>query len=92
MKVTATGAYLRANRGRCGTGRTLAAAGSNGKEVLAQTKGMKKTDVSKFVGQMIAKLALENNISSVVFDRNGYHITDGVKAVADAAREAGLKF
>ncbi len=74
------------------TGKTLAAAGSNGKDVLAQTKGMKKTEVSKVVGQLIAKQALEHNILNVVFDRNGYQYHGRVKAVADAAREAGLKF
>ena len=73
-------------------GKTLAYAGSNGKGVAAQIKGMKKSDVSKFVGQLIAKRALENNISNVVFDRNGYQYHGRVKAVAEAAREAGLKF
>ena len=74
------------------TGKTLAFAGSTGKDAVGQTKGMKKSDISKFVGQLIAKRALEHNISSVVFDRNGYQYHGRVKAVADAAREAGLKF
>lgn len=74
------------------TGKTLAFAGSTGKELTGQIKGLKKSDISKLVGQMIAKRALENKISSVVFDRNGYQYHGRVKAVADAAREAGLKF
>ncbi|GAB6177893.1 50S ribosomal protein L18 [Desulfobaculum senezii] len=44
------------------------------------------------VGQEIAKLAKENNIESVVFDRGGYIYHGKVKALADGAREAGLKF
>ncbi len=44
------------------------------------------------LGQEIAQAALKNNISQVVFDRNGYIYHGRVKAFADAAREAGLKF
>ncbi len=69
----------------------------NGK-VLAGTSNLKlkdkasKTDLSKKVGEEIAKKALENKIETVVFDRNGYQYHGRVKALADAAREAGLKF
>jgi large subunit ribosomal protein L18 len=51
-----------------------------------------KTDKSKLVGKMIAEKAAEKNISKVVFDRNGYLYHGRVKAIAEAAREAGLKF
>ena len=44
------------------------------------------------VGKEIARIALENNISSVVFDRNGFKYTGRVKLVADEARAGGLKF
>lgn len=47
---------------------------------------------AKTVGQLIAKRALAKNISQVVFDRSGYIYHGRIKAVADAAREAGLKF
>ncbi len=49
-------------------------------------------ETAKEVGIQIAKLALEKNISKVVFDRNGYIYHGRVKALADGAREGGLKF
>lgn len=55
------------------------------------TKGGNKTAAAK-VGAALAKTAQEKGITSVVFDRNGYKFHGRVKALADAAREAGLKF
>ncbi len=49
-------------------------------------------DGAKTIGGLVAKRALAKNISEVVFDRSGYLYHGRVKAVADAAREAGLKF
>lgn len=49
-------------------------------------------EAAKAVGKAVAKRALEKNITNVVFDRGGYIYTGRVKAVAEAAREAGLKF
>ena len=74
------------------TGTTLVAAGSSAKDVAAEISGKKKSDVSKVVGRVLAQRALEKNILSVVFDRNGYQYHGRVKALADGAREAGLKF
>jgi len=51
-----------------------------------------KTDVAKLVGKKMAQLALGQNIDTVVFDRNGYLYHGRVKALADSAREGGLKF
>ncbi|MBN2717135.1 MAG: 50S ribosomal protein L18 [Deltaproteobacteria bacterium] len=51
-----------------------------------------KTDIAKKVGNLVAKKCLENNIKQVVFDRNGFVYHGRVKALADAAREAGLEF
>jgi len=51
-----------------------------------------KTDQAKGVGKAIAEMALAENIASVVFDRSGYLYHGRVKALADGAREAGLKF
>jgi len=49
-------------------------------------------EAAKTVGTEIAKLALANNINEVVFDRGGYNYHGRIKALAEAAREAGLKF
>lgn len=49
-------------------------------------------EAAKAVGAEVAKRAIEKNINNVVFDRGGYIYTGRVKALADAAREAGLKF
>ena len=52
----------------------------------------KKVDVAKELGKLIAKKAIEKKINKVVFDRGGYKYHGRVKALAEAAREAGLKF
>lgn len=51
-----------------------------------------KSDIAKVVGQKLAEKALEKGISQVVFDRGGYLYHGRVKALADGAREVGLKF
>jgi large subunit ribosomal protein L18 len=56
------------------------------------SKEMKKIEVAKKVGEVIAKAAQEKGVTSVVFDRNVYRYHGRIKAVADGAREAGLKF
>ena len=71
-------------------GHTLAAASSQSKGV-AENKG-NKTDQAKLVGQLIAERAKEAGIDNVVFDRNGYLYHGRVKALAESAREHGLKF
>ena len=72
-------------------GATMVATSSLVKEI-SENKGIKKVEQAKLVGKLIAKKALEQGISSVVFDRNGFLYHGRVKALADAAREAGLKF
>ncbi len=74
------------------TGRTLASAGSNDKEMRKQTKGGGNVAAARVVGKTVAERALQKGISQVVFDRGGYRYHGRVKALADAAREAGLKF
>lgn len=73
--------------------RTLVSASSIDKELREKTKsGVKKIEKSKMVGQLLAKRAIDRDIKSVAFDRNGYLYHGRVKALADAAREAGLQF
>lgn len=69
---------------------TLASASSRDKDIAAQ-KG-NKVDSGKLVGAAIARKAVELGISEVVFDRAGYLYHGRVKAVAEGAREGGLKF
>lgn len=58
---------------------------------LKETK-VTKTELSRMLGELVAKKAKEVNISSIVFDRGGYQYHGRVKAFAEAAREAGLHF
>jgi len=72
-------------------GVTLVAASSLDEEV-GTSRGKKNLEAAKAVGGLAAKRALAKNISHVVFDRSGYLYHGRIRAVADAAREAGLKF
>lgn len=69
---------------------TLASASSISKEIAEKTN-ITKTEQARLVGQLAAKVAKEKGITEVVFDRNGYLYHGRVKALADAAREGGLK-
>ncbi|HEX4621822.1 MAG TPA: 50S ribosomal protein L18 [Myxococcaceae bacterium] len=73
------------------SGRTMAFASSLSKELKGKEEGDKKED-AKRVGQLIAQKCKAVNVESVVFDRNGFPYHGRIAAVADAAREAGLKF
>jgi len=73
-------------------GVTLAAASTMEKAVKEKIAGMTKTDAAKVVGEVAAERAKAKGVEAVVFDRGGYLYTGRVKAVADGAREAGLKF
>ncbi|MBR3295763.1 MAG: 50S ribosomal protein L18 [Clostridia bacterium] len=71
--------------------KTLCAASTLDKDLSAQIAEMTKTEAAKTVGEKIAKLAQSNNIEEVVFDRGGFLYHGRVKALAEGAREAGLK-
>ncbi len=71
------------------TGRTLAAAGSNEKDFGAYGGNC---DAAKKVGLLVAERARKAGVETVVFDRGGYLFHGRVKALADGAREGGLKF
>ena len=73
-------------------GKTLIAASSLSKKDEEKPAAVNKTEQAKQVGKLIAEKSLEKGIKSVVFDRNGYLYHGRVKALADAAREGGLKF
>ena len=70
------------------TGVTVASASS---KELKDAKGP-KVEISKAVGQSIAQKAIQKGLSEVTFDRNGYLYHGRVKALAEGAREGGLKF
>ena len=73
-------------------GHTVAAATSTDKEVVSSVEGKTKSEKSHLVGKILAQRALAANVSSVVFDRNGFMYHGRVKALADGAREGGLQF
>ena len=72
-------------------GSTLAAASTLSGD-LKGTQSEDKTDAAKKVGALIARICLSKNLEKVVFDRNGFLYHGRVKALAEGAREAGLKF
>lgn len=73
-------------------GKTLAHASSLSPEVKGNTGEEGKIKVAQSVGQLIAQKAKEHQIEGVIFDRSGYLYHGRVKALAEAAREEGLKF
>jgi large subunit ribosomal protein L18 len=74
------------------TGATLAAASTLSPDLKGTIVEDNKTDAAKKVGALIAKICLGKSLDKVVFDRNGYLYHGRVKALADAARAAGLTF
>lgn len=72
------------------TGHTLVSASTLDTELNGASGG--NTEAAKAVGALIAKRALDKGIKAVVFDRGGYIYHGRIKALADAAREAGLEF
>jgi len=73
-------------------GHTLVSASTIDSELRKKTKGKSKKEQATLVGQAIAERAKEKGISEVVFDRGGYKYIGRVAALADGAREKGLKF
>ena len=71
---------------------TLTSASTLDPEIRNAADGKAKTGKSELVGSLIAKLALSKGIKQVVFDRGGYNYHGRVKALAEAARQGGLKF
>ena len=73
-------------------GTTLVAASSLEKDIKDQTKSTGNIESAKLVGQLVAKKALGKGIEEVTFDRGGNIYHGRIKALAEGAREAGLKF
>ena len=73
-------------------GKTLVSASTLQKDVKAELEKTNNVDAAAYLGTVIAKRALEKNITTVVFDRGGFIYAGKVKALAEAAREAGLEF
>jgi large subunit ribosomal protein L18 len=73
-------------------GKTLVAASTAEKSVRGEMKQGGNISASKIVGKVIAERAIAKGIDTVVFDRGGYLYHGRIKAVAEAARESGLKF
>ena len=73
-------------------GNTLVAASTAEKSAKAELEHTNTVDAAAYVGTLIAKRALEKGIETVVFDRGGFIYQGKIQALADAAREAGLKF
>ncbi|MCX7981572.1 MAG: 50S ribosomal protein L18 [Syntrophales bacterium] len=73
-------------------GRTIASASSLSAELRGHTAGMKKTEVAREVGKLISQKLLAVGVTECVFDRGRFLYHGRVKALADGAREGGLKF
>ena len=71
---------------------TLVSASTLDVEMKNSGNGKSKTDEAGLVGQLLAKRAVDKGISEVAFDRGGYKYHGRVKALADAARDGGVKF
>jgi len=73
-------------------GNTLVSASTLQKDVKSELEKNNNVDAAAYLGTVIAKKALEKGITTVVFDRGGFIYQGKIKALADAAREAGLEF
>jgi large subunit ribosomal protein L18 len=74
------------------SGYTLASASTLDGEIREQAAGETKTEKAKLVGALVARRALAKELGRVVFDRGGYKYHGRVKALAESAREVGLRF
>ncbi len=73
-------------------GHTLVSASTIDRELREKVKGLKKTEQARLVGKVLAERALSRGIEQVVFDRGGFRYIGRVQALAEGAREGGLKF
>ncbi len=73
-------------------GHTLAAASTLSKEIRGELAGLTKKEKAKKVGELLARICLDRGVEKVAFDRNGYAYHGRVAALAEGARQGGLKF
>jgi large subunit ribosomal protein L18 len=73
-------------------GNTLVSASTIEEDLASKLKGKSKTEQARIVGEAVAERAAEKGFKQVVFDRGGYKYHGRVRALAEAAREAGLEF
>ncbi len=73
-------------------GHTLVSASTIDRELREKVKGLKKSEQARLVGKALAERALSRGIREVVFDRGGFRYIGRVQALAEGAREGGLKF
>ena len=73
-------------------GKTIVSASTNEKKIASELEKTNNVEAAAYVGKVVAERAMAANIKEVVFDRGGFIYTGKVKALADAAREAGLVF
>ena len=92
LTVHRTNAHIYAQITSAAGDKVLATASSLEKELRTQLKTGSNRKAAELIGQRIAQKAKEKGIESVAFDRSGYKYHGRVKALAEAAREAGLKF
>jgi len=92
LSVFRSGQNIYAQVIRDAAGNTVASASTLDQELRGKLKTGANIDAAKAVGELIAKRAKEAGVSEVVFDRGGYLYHGRVRALAEAAREGGLKF
>jgi large subunit ribosomal protein L18 len=92
LTVHRSGRHLYAQVIAPGGGQTVAAASTVQKDVSKDLSGTCNIEAAKAVGKAIAERSLAAGIEGVAFDRSGFKYHGRIKALADAAREAGLKF
>lgn len=73
-------------------GKTIVEASTRNKDVVGSIKSGGNVEAAKSIGKLLAERATAKGITAAAFDRNGYRYHGRIKALADAAREGGLKF
>ncbi|QOC23391.1 50S ribosomal protein L18 [Wenzhouxiangella sp. AB-CW3] len=92
LTVHRSGRHIYAQVIAAGGGHTVAAASTLQKDLAKDLKSTCSVEAAQAVGKKVAERSIEAGVDGVAFDRSGYKYHGRIKALADAAREAGLKF